>query len=162
VSSEQYLSRYAYNIVIFDTIRYITPSLVPGTLYCRATNHVWHSGAPAPAGYCNQPKYRMTEPAVKRAGTLDALQTVQSSSALHKQYTFCNCEAARQTQQKPESTPQSVYPQHADTTRERKRADTTGRVPVGWPFPTLKYRYIFKNKIYGSDFIKQHSDTVMV
>jgi len=26
----------------------------------------------------------------------------------------------------------------------------------------LKYRYIFLNKIYGNNFIKQHSETVMV
>ena len=32
---------------------------------------------------------------------------------------------------------------------------------LGWPFPMLKY-YIFWNKIYGSNFIKQHSETVMV
>jgi len=31
-----------------------------------------------------------------------------------------------------------------------------------WPFPMLKYKYIFADKIYGSNFIKQHSETVMV
>ena len=31
-----------------------------------------------------------------------------------------------------------------------------------WSFPMLKYRYIFLNKIYGNNFIKQHSETVMV
>jgi len=33
---------------------------------------------------------------------------------------------------------------------------------MGWPFPMLKYKYIFSNKIYGSNFIKHHSETVMV
>jgi len=35
---------------------------------------------------------------------------------------------------------------------------------LGWPVPMLKYKYIFSNKIYGSNFIKQHSEseTVMV
>ena len=34
---------------------------------------------------------------------------------------------------------------------------------LGWPFPMLKYKYIyFWNKIYGSNFIKQHSETVVV
>jgi len=32
---------------------------------------------------------------------------------------------------------------------------------LGWPFPVLKYQNIFSNKIYGSNFIKQHSETVM-
>ena len=31
-----------------------------------------------------------------------------------------------------------------------------------WPFPMLKYKYIFSYKIYGSNFVKQHSETVMV
>ena len=31
---------------------------------------------------------------------------------------------------------------------------------LGWPFPVLKYKYIFSNKIYGSNFIKQQSGTV--
>jgi len=31
-----------------------------------------------------------------------------------------------------------------------------------WPFPVLKYKYIFSNGIYGSHFIKQHPETVMV
>jgi len=49
--------------------------------------------------------------------------------------------------------------------RERKCADTLGTVPVPrmrWPFPMLKYKYIFSAKIHGSNFIKQHSETVMV
>jgi len=33
---------------------------------------------------------------------------------------------------------------------------------LDWPFPTLKYSYIFRKKIYGSNFIKQHSETVIV
>jgi len=35
---------------------------------------------------------------------------------------------------------------------------------LGWPFPMLRYKYIciFSNKIYRSNFIKQHSETVMV
>jgi len=36
---------------------------------------------------------------------------------------------------------------------------------LGWPFPMpgAKYKYIFsKPKIYGSNFIKRHSETVMV
>jgi len=49
--------------------------------------------------------------------------------------------------------------------RERKCADTTDTVLVpcmGWPFTRLKYKYIFSNKIQGSNFIKQHSETVIV
>jgi len=30
------------------------------------------------------------------------------------------------------------------------------------PFPMLKYKYFFSNEIYGSNFIKQHSETVVV
>ena len=32
---------------------------------------------------------------------------------------------------------------------------------LGWSFPTLKYKYIFSKKIYGSNSIKHHSDTVL-
>ena len=32
----------------------------------------------------------------------------------------------------------------------------------GWPLSVLKYKYLFSNKTYGSNFIKQHSETVMV
>ena len=32
----------------------------------------------------------------------------------------------------------------------------------GWPFPVLKCQYIFTDKIYGSNFIEQHSETVIV
>jgi len=36
--------------------------------------------------------------------------------------------------------------------RERKCADTIGTVlvPVRWPFPMLKCKYIFSNKIYDA------------
>jgi len=35
--------------------------------------------------------------------------------------------------------------------------------PIAWPFPMLKYKYVFfSNKIYGSNFVKRHSETVMV
>jgi len=33
---------------------------------------------------------------------------------------------------------------------------------LGWPVPMLKYYYIFSNKIYGRNFIKEQSETVMV
>jgi len=33
---------------------------------------------------------------------------------------------------------------------------------LGWPFPTLKYKYVFSNRIYRSDFIEQHSETYTV
>ena len=33
---------------------------------------------------------------------------------------------------------------------------------LSWPFPMTKYKYIFSNKIYGSNSIKQHGETVMV
>jgi len=33
---------------------------------------------------------------------------------------------------------------------------------LGWPFPMPKYKYIFQIKTYGSNFIKQHSETFMV
>jgi len=47
---------------------------------------------------------------------------------------------------------------------ERKCADTIGTVlvPMSWPFPTLKYKYISQIKIHGSNFIKQHSEAVTV
>jgi len=31
---------------------------------------------------------------------------------------------------------------------------------MGWPFSMLKTMNIFSDKIYGSNFIKQHSETV--
>jgi len=33
---------------------------------------------------------------------------------------------------------------------------------LGRPFPMLKYKIYPSNKIYGTDFIKQHLETVMV
>ena len=33
---------------------------------------------------------------------------------------------------------------------------------LSWLFPMLKYEYTFSNKIYGSNFIKRHSETVTV
>ena len=33
---------------------------------------------------------------------------------------------------------------------------------LGWPFPMLKISLYFSNKIHRSNFIKQHSETVMV
>ena len=33
---------------------------------------------------------------------------------------------------------------------------------LGWQFPMLKDKNIFPNKINGSNFIKRHSDTIMV
>jgi len=33
---------------------------------------------------------------------------------------------------------------------------------LGWPFPTLKYKLYLSNQMYGSNFIEQHSETVMV
>jgi len=33
---------------------------------------------------------------------------------------------------------------------------------LGWPFPMLECRYIFSNKIHSSNYIKHHSQTVMV
>jgi len=32
---------------------------------------------------------------------------------------------------------------------------------LGWPFPMLKYEYIFSNGTYESSFIELHSETVM-
>ena len=48
--------------------------------------------------------------------------------------------------------------------RERKCADTTGTVPVplAYPFQCKKILIYFSNRIYGSNFIKHHSETVMV
>jgi len=47
--------------------------------------------------------------------------------------------------------------------RERKRADTIGTVPVPWAgYSNAKILIYFSNKIYGSNFIKQHSETIMV
>jgi len=34
-------------------------------------------------------------------------------------------------------------------------------IQLGWPFPVLKCKCIFSNKIHGNNFIKQHSETVM-
>ena len=31
-----------------------------------------------------------------------------------------------------------------------------------WPFPTIKYKYIFSNKIHGNNFIIQQSENVMI
>jgi len=45
--------------------------------------------------------------------------------------------------------------------RERKCADTIGTVP-GLAISNDKMKIYFPNKIYGSNFIKQHSETVMV
>ena len=44
--------------------------------------------------------------------------------------------------------------------RERRCADTIGTVPVPWVGHFLNI--YFSNKLYGSNFIKQHSETVMV
>jgi len=41
--------------------------------------------------------------------------------------------------------------------RERKCADTIGTVPVPWAEVAIS-----SAKIYGSNFIKQHSETVVV
>jgi len=46
--------------------------------------------------------------------------------------------------------------------KDRLCADTTGTVPLVWLFPIPKILIYFSNKIYGSNFIKQHSETVMV
>jgi len=50
--------------------------------------------------------------------------------------------------------------------KEQNCADTIGTVLFPWSgrflFPMLKYKYIFFEKIYGSNFIKQHSETVIV
>ena len=47
--------------------------------------------------------------------------------------------------------------------RERKYADTIGTVRFpGLAIFTAKILIYFSNKIYGSNFIKQHSETVMV
>jgi len=37
-----------------------------------------------------------------------------------------------------------------------------GAGSLGWPFLKLKYKYrLFLNKIHGSNFFEQHSETVM-
>ena len=46
--------------------------------------------------------------------------------------------------------------------RERKCADTTGTVLVACRFQCQNINIFFSNKIYGSNFIKQHSETAMV
>ena len=47
--------------------------------------------------------------------------------------------------------------------RERKCADTIGTMPVpGLAFSSAKILIYFSNKIHGSNFIKQHSETVTV
>ena len=33
---------------------------------------------------------------------------------------------------------------------------------LGLPVPRLNYKYISSNKIYGSNFIKKHSETVII
>jgi len=33
---------------------------------------------------------------------------------------------------------------------------------LGWPFPALKYKYVFRIKYTEAIFVKQHSETVMV
>jgi len=49
------------------------------------------------------------------------------------------------------------------TCGHRKCADTTGTVPVPWAahFQCWKLLIYFSNKLYGSNFIKQYSETVM-
>jgi len=47
--------------------------------------------------------------------------------------------------------------------RELKCADTIGTVPVPWAvYFNAKILIYFSNKMYGSNFIKQHSETVVV
>jgi len=49
--------------------------------------------------------------------------------------------------------------------RKRKCADTVDTVPVpwaGWPFSNAKILICYCRKIDGSNFIKQHSETVTV
>ena len=47
--------------------------------------------------------------------------------------------------------------------RELKCADTIGTVPVRWAvYFNAKILIYFSNKMYGSNFIKQHSETVVV
>ena len=48
----------------------------------------------------------------------------------------------------------TIFVGQSDSYRERKCADTIGTV--------LKYYYIFFSKIFGSNFIVQHSETVVV
>ena len=45
---------------------------------------------------------------------------------------------------------------------QRKFADTTGTVLSAGSLEMLKHNYIFSNKIYGNNLIKQQSETVMV
>ena len=47
---------------------------------------------------------------------------------------------------------------------ERKCADRIGTVSVPWAGHSINAKILmyFSNKIYGTDFIKQHSETVMV
>ena len=48
--------------------------------------------------------------------------------------------------------------------RERNCADTVGTVLVPWAdhFQNAKIQIYFSNEIYGSNFFKQHSETVMI
>jgi len=48
--------------------------------------------------------------------------------------------------------------------KERQCADTTGTVPVprGLAISNAKILIYFSNKMYGSNFIKQHSETAPV
>jgi len=54
---------------------------------------------------------------------------------------------------------------YGEIKRERKCADTTGKCPFPGPGPAIssaKVLIYFSNKIYGSRFIKQHSETDLV
>jgi len=48
--------------------------------------------------------------------------------------------------------------------RERKNVDTVGTVLVPWAghFQCYNMNIFFSDKIHGSNFIKQHSETAMV
>ena len=50
------------------------------------------------------------------------------------------------------------------SSRERKCADTTGTVPVTWAGCPRRQNIstFFINKIYGNNFVEQHSETAMV
>jgi len=66
----------------------------------------------------------------------------------------------------PQQVPMSAVPKgdvRHFRLRERMCADTTGIVPVPWTgdFNAKILMYI-SNKIYGSNFVKQHSETVIV